>query len=364
MLLMAQLSRWLDAKKLDPAGLTPERVEQFLTANRARGHRFPKSSRGVERLVAFLRANNVIPAAPIVPLSSSEQLVERFRRYLVSERGLTAGTIVNHLHAARLFLKSLEAAALDDMGRLESAHVHGFILAESQRRSVASAKCVVVGLRSLLRFLHVEGITEVSLAGAVPTVSGWTGTWLPRGVDSQLVRRLLAGCDRASAQGCRDYAVLIVLARLGMRVGEVAALQLGDIDWHGGEVLIRGKAQRLERLPLPVDVGRALADYVQTARPAREHGALFLRVLAPHRGLTSGGLIAIVKSACARAGVGPIAAHRLRHTVASDLLRAGAGLPEIGQLLRHRSMASTAIYAKVDTVALRALARPWPGAMA
>jgi site-specific recombinase XerD len=156
---------------------------------------------------------------------------------------------------------------------------------------------------------------------------------------------MLASCDRRSAQGCRDYAVLVVLTRLGMRVGEVAAVEFDDIDWHRGELMVRGKAKRFERLPLAVDVGQALADYIQHARPTSSDRKLFLRVVAPHRGLTTGGLIMIVRSACRRAGIEPVAAHRLRHTVASELLRAGAGLSEIGQLLRHRSIASTAIYA-------------------
>lgn len=139
-------------------------------------------------------------------------------------------------------------------------------------------------------------------------------------------------------------------------------LELDDVDWRRGELVVRGKAGRLERLPLPADVGRALADYLRRGRPLSEDRRLFLRMLAPHRGLSTGGLIVIVKSACRRAGLAPIAAHRLRHTVAGDLLRAGAGLPEIGQLLRHRSPASTAIYTWVDIEALRTLARPWPGA--
>lgn len=363
LVLMAQLSRWLDAEKLEPASLTTERVEQFLTANRALGHRFPKSSGGAERLLTFLRAKNVIPSLPHVVLSDSEKVLERFRHYLHSERGLAAGTIVNHVHAARLFLNSLDDAVLDDLDGLAPADIHRFVLSESQERSVSSTKCIVSGLKALLRFFHVEGLTDISLAGAVPTVSGRTETWLPRSVAADSVRRMLASCDRASRQGCRDYAVLMMLTRLGMRVGEVAAFSLGDIDWHRGEILIRGKAERLERLPLPVDVGDALADYVQRARPPSEHLALFLRILAPYRGLTRSAVIVIVQAACQRAGLAPIAAHRLRHTVASDLLRAGAGLPEIGQLLRHRSMASTAIYASVDTDALRALALPWPGSV-
>jgi len=360
LMLMGRLNEWLAATDLHPGALTAVRVEQFLSANRAR-RRFPKSSRGAEPLISFLRRCGAVPEAPVAVLTSGEELVDRFRVYLVSERGLGAGTTRNYLHAARLFLRSVGSVELDDLARLEAAKVQAFILAESNRRSVASTKSVVSGLRALLRFFHVAGITDASLVGAVPTVSGWTGTWLPRAVDASSLQRLLASCERRTAQGCRDYAVLVMLSRLGMRIGEVAALELDDIDWRSGELVVRGKAQRLERLPLPVDVGEALADYIQQARPASDQRTLFLRVPAPHRGLTTGGLIMIVQSACRRAGIAPIAAHRLRHTVAADLLRAGAGLPEIGQLLRHRSMASTAIYASVDTLALRELARPWPG---
>jgi site-specific recombinase XerD len=215
-----------------------------------------------------------------------------------------------------------------------------------------------------LRFFYVEGITKTALVGAVPTVSGWTGTWLPRGVAASSVRPMLNSCDHSTPQGRRDYAVLLVLTRLGMRIGEVAALQIGDIDWREGQLMVRGKAQRVEGLPLPVDVGRALADYVRWGRPPSEHPELFLRVLAPHRPLSTGGLIVIVQSACRRAGIVPVAAHRLRHSVATDLLEAGAGLPEIGQLLRHRNLQSTAIYTSVDTGRLRELARPWPGGAA
>ena len=363
MILMAQLGRWLTAAGVELSELTADQLERFLSMNRAAGHRFPKSAEGATRLVTFLRSIAVIPDAPAVMLTTIERLVERFGEYLTNERGLAAGTIWNHQHAARLFFGTLDPSVLADLSRLEPTNVHRFVLGESQRRSVASAKCVVVGVRALLRFFHVEGITNAALAGAAPTVAGGSGTWLPRGVDAPTVHRMLASCDRASVHGCRDYAVLLMLSRLGLRVSEVAALRLDDIDWHHGEVLIRGKAQRLERLPLPVDVGRALAAYVRDARPRITHRDLFCRVIAPNGGLGRGAVIMIVQAACGRAGIDPpIAAHRLRHSVATDLLRAGAGLPEIGQLLRHRSMASTAVYAKVDIVALRSLARPWPGA--
>src|SRR5205823_1322157 len=191
--------------------------------------RFPKSSQGAEPLINFLRREGVVPEVPVAVLTAAAQLVEQFRLYLVGERGLGAGTITNYLHTARLFLQSVGCVEHDDLARLGAPEVQAFILAESGRRSVASTKALVTGLRSLLRFLHVAGITEALLVGAVPTVSGWTGTWLPRGVEASSVELLLASCDRASKQGRRDYAALVVLSRLGLRIGEVAALELDDV---------------------------------------------------------------------------------------------------------------------------------------
>jgi site-specific recombinase XerD len=350
--------------RLDPGELGPVQVDQFLRWNHAEGHRFPKSARGAMPLLVFLRGLGVVPEPPAPARGAVEQLLERFRAYLGTERGLTEGTIGNYVRAGRLFLRALERRGELAPGALSAADVDGFVAVECRRRSIAAAKNLVSGLRSLLRFFHLEGITASSLSGAVPAVSGWTGGGLPRGVDAASVSQLLASCDRRTAKGARDFAILTVLARLGLRAGEVAALDLGDIDWPAGEVLIRGKASRLERLPLPPDVGEALAGYLTGGRPRSEERALFLRVPAPHRRITQGAVSMLVRAACRRAGLAPIAAHRLRHTVASELLRRGAGLPEIGQLLRHRSAAATSIYAKADTAALRRLARPWPGSAA
>jgi site-specific recombinase XerD len=359
--LMARLSDWLESEECDLSSLSEERLWEFLVEHRRHGHRFPKSARGAGPLVGFLRGLGVIPGASSPERDRTEMLLDRFGSHLRSERGLAPGTIIGQVHAGRLFLRSLDDRPL---GSLEPSCVHAFIAAESGRRSVSSTKGIVTGLRSLFRFFDLEGMTEASLVGAVPTVSGWTGTWIPKAAKSQDVRRVIEGCDRSNGQGKRDFAVLMVLSRLGLRVGEVAALNVGDIDWRNGQIVVRGKASRVERLPLPHDVGSALADYLQHGRPSCDDRAMFVRLLAPHRRLTTGGLIMVVKSACTRAGVAPIAAHRLRHTVATELLGAGAGLSEIGQLLRHRNPASTAIYAKVDVDALRELARPWPGARA
>lgn len=362
LLLMARLSRWLEQTSRDPKDLGAAGVEEFLRWNHAQGYRFPKSARGAEQLLGFLRDLGVIPRPPAPTLSAGEQLLARFRVYLGSERGLAQGTITNYVHAGRLLFQALPTRAGElDVTTLSAARVNEVVVQHRRGRSVAATKNLVNGLRCLLRFLHVEGITAIDLSGAVPTVAGWGGGGLPRGVDAATVSRLLDSCDRNTAKGSRDFAILTFLIRMGLRVGEVAALDLDDIDWSGGTVLVRGKANRLERLPLPADVGQAVASYLTTGRPGGGCRAVFLRVPAPHRGVTAGAVIVVVQAACQRAGLVPIAAHRLRHALASELLRRGAGLPEIGQLLRHRSAAVTSIYAKVDTVALRGLARPWPG---
>jgi site-specific recombinase XerD len=360
---MAGLSRWLEGVRLELDALTTARAAEFLSAHRADGHRFPKSAEGLGPLLGYLRGVGVVPQASTAVRTPVEELLARFGVYLAGERGLAAGTIIGYQHAGALLFAALDAVGRDLEG-LTSAVVQEFLLAECADRSVFASKNLVKGLRSLLRFLHVEGITAVSLAGGVPTVSGWSGTSVPRGIDARSVQRLLASCDRRTVKGGRDFAVLTLLCRLGVRAGEVTALTLTDIDWRAGEVVVHGKGNRLERLPLPVDVGEALAAYVRRGRPRSDVPQLFLRVLAPQRGLTIGGINEIVHSACDRAGLPSVGTHRLRHTVASELLRSGAGLAEIGQLLRHRSIATTSVYAKVHTDALRQLARPWPGGAA
>jgi integrase/recombinase XerD len=245
--------------------------------------------------------------------------------------------------------------------RLSAVEVTDFVLAECATRKVGSAKAIVCGLQSLLRFLYVDGHTERQLEAAVPKVVSWRLAGLPQSFGRQEVARLLASCDRRSTFGRRDFAVLSLLTRLGLRAGEVAALELNDINWHAGEVVIRGKGRRQERLPLPVDVGDALVGWLRRGRPNCECAKVITRVRAPHRGLTSAGVSAIVRAACTRAGLPEVNAHRLRHCAATDMLRAGAGLVEVGQVLRHTSVLTTSIYAKVDRDRLRSLALPWPG---
>jgi len=224
-----------------------------------------------------------------------------------------------------------------------------------------SARSLSVPLRSLLRFLHVTGRIPRTLAGAVPTEPRWRLASLPARIDRSAVSALLAACDRSSERGQRDYAVLVLLSRLGLRAFETAGLTLDDVDWRGGTILVRGKGGRADRLPLPSDAGEAMASYLR-ARPQDLPGrAVFWTVRTPRQPLTRQGVADVVRRACAAAGMEPAGPHRLRHALAGELLAAGAGLGEVAQMLRHQDLRTTAIYAKVDRTALAQLARPWPG---
>ena len=263
---------------------------------------------------------------------------------------------------ARRFLAARCGQASEPVIELDASDVTSFVLEVSSRYSTGASKHIVTVLRSLLRYLYLEGRLAVDLTGAVPAVAGWRLQSLPKALDAHEVRRLLRACDRRRHVGRRDYAVLLLMVRLGLRQGEVAALELDDIDWRAGEFLVRGKGRSEERLPLPGDVGEALVRYLRTSRPPTSARALFLSVRAPHRALTPCAIGALACRALARAALPATNAHRLRHTAATGMLRAGASLDEVAQVLRHRSHDTTAIYAKVERRALRTVVRPWPGA--
>jgi integrase/recombinase XerD len=289
-------------------------------------------------------------------------VLDRYRAFLVDERGLAADSVRCYLLDARAFLTQLSGPVVPALAGLSAQDVAGFMLRYCRGRNTWSAKAMVTGLRSLLRYLHVAGLIPASLVGAVPTVAGWRGAGLPRGLQAAQVQAMVAGCDVGTVVGRRDRAVLLLLARLGLRTVEVARLGLDDVDWRVGAVAVRGKGDRVESLPLPVDVGEAVVAYLTGGRYRGDCRSLFVRIRNPHSALTAGSVRAIVARACARAGLPRLGAHRLRHTLATDLLRAGTPLAQVGQVLRHRSQLSTALYAKVDHAALRELARPWPGA--
>lgn len=366
--LMAHLSRWLESAGMAIEELSPPRVEKFLADRRQEGYTLWLSLKALEPLLAFLRGLGfVVPAALAAtePVSAVDQVLVNYRRYLRSERGLAESTITSYVHVARLFLRARRQAVGEDLAvqHLSAGEVTEFVLAECPSRSVGSAKYVVCGLRSLLRYLFATGLVEADLAAAVPSVSGWRHTGVPVSFGPEDLERLLASCDRRSRAGRRDFAVLCLLARLGLRAGEVAALDLADIDWRAGDLVVRGKGGRSERLPLPADVGVAVAGWLQRGRPRCASTVVFTRVRAPHGPLTAGGVSTIVGAACRRAGLPVAGAHRLRHAAATRMLQAGGSLTEVGQVLRHASVLTTAIYAKVDYDRLVTLAQPWPQAV-
>lgn len=365
MKVFAGLSDWLSSHGMTAADLRRSDLDRFLCHRRATGHTRYASIRAVRPVLDYLQRFEVVPRqAPDVVLGPVDAMLDRFWHYLTVERALTAVTGRSYLDMVRPFVRgrlSADCRALD-LKRLTAADIISFVVTRCPRQSRGAAKLTVTALRSFLRFLHLDGIIEESLVSAVPSVAGRRLIGLPKGLAPDQVRRLFASCDDTTRRGCRDIAILTMLVRLGMRSGEVAKLRLDDIDWRAGAIIVRGKANSIERIPLPADVGRAVAQYLQRGRPVSAQGrTVFVRIKAPHRHLSSCGVSNVVADAAERAGLGRIHAHRLRHTAAMQMLRAGASLPEIGQLLRHRRALTTAIYAKVDRDTLRMIARPWPG---
>ena len=358
--LMAHVSGWLAVTGRGVDAMTDEVVREYSLARRAAGYQNRTTERAVAPLLEYLRGLRAAPPPAVpVPSTPAEVVVSEFCDYLASERGLAAGTVHHHRRFAWLFLAGLGIGGEADLAGLTAAAVTSFAVSQAHRRSPGDMRSLVSALRSLLRFLHLTGRVAQPLAAAVPSVPGWRPGALPRGVSAGQVAAMLASCDRDSAAGRRDYAILLLLTRLGLRAGEVIGITLDDIDWRAGVLMVTGKADQADTLPLPADVGQALADYVRCGRPRTSSRHLFITVRAPFAKLALNTSISgIVERACQRAGIPPFGPHRLRHAVACDLLADGASLTEIGQLLRHRSQRATAIYAKADVEALRALARP------
>jgi len=360
--LLNELSGWLQVRQLTMGELSMVQVDRFLADRCAAGVRKLKTRKALDPILSYLRGLGLAPAAE-APVEDGPvaEILNRYRQFLMAERGLIAATALRYFDCLRPFLDRRLSAAGLDLGSLTPADVTSFVVEFCPRLNGGVAKLTVSALRSFLGFLHVQGVTERSLVSAVPTVLRRRLAGLPKGLEPDQVRQLLAACDASTVVGNRDLAILTLLIRLGLRRDEVARLGLDDIDWRAGTISVRGKGNCHERLPLPPDVGRRLAEYLRHARPADALGrAVFVRYFAPHHALGAARVSGIVADAARRAGLGRVHAHRLRHTAATELLRAGASLPEIGQILRHRRTETTAIYAKVDWNTLKLIARPWP----
>ena len=355
-----QLSRWLDREGLPVVELTLAQCLRFAASRRAAGVVTLVAPQSMTLPYEYLRALGLTPAPPPVPHGLVEDLLADYGRYLLIERGLTPHTVRDaYVPAARLFLAGRGGPGGLRLDRLAPADVSMFLARECPQRTLSGARDLVSALRSFLRYLHLSGLIEVPLVWALPPIADLRDRTLPRGLEPVAVTRLLASCDRRRLVGRRDFAILLLLSRLGLRAGEVAGLRLDDVDWRRGLLLIRGKGGRYDELPLPDDVGQALVSYL-LRRPRCQSRAVFVRVTAPRRELNRSTIGWVVRAACDRAGLPRVGAHRLRHTAATQMLRRGASLAEIGEVLRHREQKTTAIYAKVDRTALRPLARPWP----
>jgi site-specific recombinase XerD len=362
--LMGQLSRWMSGANLAVEELTVARVEEFFDTRRAGGQRRVPTARTLAPLFCHLSAYGVLPPLPVGPTSPLEALLERYVHHLIADRGLAGSTVQCREGMARRFLSERASLMGDGLGLvgLCGKDTTTFLLRECSSLGIGSAKNRVTDLRSLLRFLHLEGLIATDLAASVPAVAGWRDTALPATQAGADVCALISSCDRSQPTGLRDHAILLLLARLGLRSCEVARLELDDVDWRAGELQVRGKGGSEQRLPLPTDVGEALAAYLRDGRPRAASRKIFLTRIAPLRGITACSVGHVVRRACERTGQDPVGPHRLRHALAAEMLRRGAALPHISQVLRHRDLATTAVYAKVDLGALRSVAQPWPGA--
>jgi len=363
--LIAKFSRWLKANHIAVEDLTDVHAQRFLRRLKLRRPSRLGFLATVRRFMAFLRELGVIQEqVACTEAKPNQRVVEAFAQHLRRDQALSPATCVQYLPFIEQFLAYRFAEGAVHLSDLCAADVVGFIRQQALRLSRARAKCATTALRSFLRYLRYRAEITLDLAAAVPTVPNWSMTGIPRAIAADHVRAVLASCRRDTAVGCRDYAILMLLARLGLRAGEIVALTLDSIDWERGCLTVVGKGGQSSQLPLPAEVGEAIAGYLQRGRPHRSCRTLFLRANAPIRGLGAQTSIgSIVNAAITRAGIQTAhrGSHQFRHALACQMLRQGATLTEIGSLLRHRHPKTTGIYAKVDFAALRPLSLPWPG---
>jgi integrase/recombinase XerD len=365
-LLAACFSHWLRRQGVAVRQIRSDHPPRYLRVR----HRRVRPARGdaaaLSHLLEFLRGDGVIPAEKMAVLrrTPAERCADEYAQYLREARDLAKATIVNYVPFIQGFLRNRFGAGPVVLSRLSASDVVRCVRRQAPHLHRKRAKLLTSALRSFLRFARYRGAVTLDLAAVVPAVANWSMPSIPRAIGADQVRQLLASLDRRTAMGCRDYAIVLLLARLGLRAGEVAFLELDDLDWEAGQVSVRGKRGHRTALPLPVDVGQALTAYLRRGRPRSTSRRVFLRDKAPVRGFLSQCAIgSVIRHALQRAGITAptTGAHQFRHALATDMLRRGASLTEIGEILRHRSPQTTAIYAKVDLQALRTLALPWPG---
>jgi integrase/recombinase XerD len=360
------LSQWLDRCGIRIENLNEARLTQFIRWRKRRHNRRRDGHNVLSRMLAHLRAQGVVKpgCAQELPTSKDEEVVLRFERHLARDRGFVPSTIRKYGSLVREFIQVRFSTRHLRLESLQVPEIQSFITDFAEQRGRSRAKDLIQALRTFLRWLQASGLIAIDLAAGIVGVASWRLGSVPATLTQREVRRLLRACDRHSLKGRRDFAVLMLLARLGLRAGEVVKLEIDDIDWRRAELTVHRKPGREDRLPLPRDVGEALVAYLRYVRPPCSERRVFICMNAPHRALgRSATVSSIVSAALKRAGLTPCSrgAHLLRHSLATQLLRQGATMAEIGGVLGHESAGATEIYAKVDISALRTVAQPWPG---
>ena len=364
-LFLTDLNQWLHRRRLQVSDLKEPTLHRYLRSRHQRFRPRRDETSILKKLLHLLHTQGLLPNKAPPSLNSMRQRVEDdFDRYLSEERGLSMATRVNYRPFIQRFLSTQFGAKSVRFTALHAKDVIRFIRNQAPRLSPKRAGLMVTALRSFLRYLRHRGDITTDLAACVPAIANWQFSSLPKFLQSHQVQQILHQCDRRTAQGRRDYAILLLLARLGLRACEIVGLTLDDIHWQAGEITIRGKGNRSTRLPLPPDVGQAIAAYLKKDRPPCPTRHLFIRLKAPRRGFANSEAIStLVARTLKKAGIDSpyTGAHLFRHTLATQMLRQGASLADIASLLRHRNFNTTTLYAKVDLVTLRTLAQPWPG---
>ena len=359
---LGPFGRWLEAQGLGAGDITEAVIDTYVEQTTAPGQ--GDTRRALRELLAVLRESGLCRPLALEAGSTHQQLLNEYRRYLLTERGLAERTIEHYTEAAQAFLVSRAADDARVIKEWTAADVLTFVQRRSIYRPSVHMQQVCSGLRAFLRYLCFRGHIDCDLSKCVPRIAHWRLATLPKSLSAEQIERMLLGCRRDTGGGRRDYAVLLLLSRLGLRAEELRRLTLDDIHWQRGELTVRGKGRGPEPMPLPEDVGEALAAYLTHGRPASGSRSVFVRLTPPHEAYGNSDAFGhIVRHAMRRAAVDAPSkgTHIFRHTLATEMLRSGASLREIGHLLRHRDEDTTRLYAKVDLVRLRTLALPWPG---
>jgi site-specific recombinase XerD len=362
---VADFSRWLAKHHTRANVIDANHAQRFLADRRRAARQTLGDTAALRQMVDLLRQRHVTePSIRSSALSERERVEKDFTEHLLRDQGLTPSTPVCYLRHISRFLQERFGNSPLRFDQLVGVDITGFIGRHTRGYSSSRAQQVVTALRSFLQYLRLRGLIGIELTACLPKIAHWSLAKLPAFLRPYQVKRVLRLCDRGSAAGRREYAMLLLLARLGLRIGEVAALTLDSINWQDGILTVRGKGGQWSQMPLPQDVGEAIVDYLEHGRPLCSERHLFVCTKAPWRGFRGASRISTIASrALARARiVHPSGGgHVFRHALATEMLRRGASLAEIGRLLRHQHPDTTRIYAKVDLTALRRLAMPWPG---